>query len=89
MGGLARSGQQGQDKVLGALWCTSAGHRNASTVPRCSPKVNLGLWSVLGPYSVSERCCYGGRGVKLKNSWFYSLGVKTDFKETSKQKLTV
>lgn len=89
MGGLDRSGQQGQDKVLGVLWCPSVGHRNASTAPRCSPKVTLGPSSVLGLYSVSERCCLGGRGGKLKNSWFYSLSVKTDFKETSQQKLTV
>lgn len=35
------------------------------------------------------RGCHGGSGGKLNNSWFYSLSVKTDFKETSKQKLTV
>lgn len=62
VGGLARSREQGWDKVLGALWCPSAGHRKASTAPRCSPKVNLGPWSVLGPYSVSERCCHAGEG---------------------------
>lgn len=83
--------QQGWDNnviVLGVLWC-SAGHRNASTAPRCSPKVNPGPWLVLGPCSVPGRRCHEGRGARLKNSWFYSLTVKTDFKETSKQKLTV
>lgn len=59
MGGLARSGWRGWDKVLGVLWCPSAGHGNASTVPRCSPKVKLGPWSVLGPYSVPERLPWG------------------------------
>lgn len=59
MGGLARSGWQGWDKVLGVLWCPSAGHRNASTVPGCSPKVKLGPWSVLSPYSVPERLPWG------------------------------
>lgn len=37
---------------------------------------------------MSERICHGGKK-KLKNSWFYSVGEKTDFKETSEQKLTV
>lgn len=61
---------------------------NAPAALRHSPKVNLCPWLVLGAYFVSERCCHGGKK-KLKNSWFYSVSVKTDFKETSEQKLTV
>jgi len=59
-----------------------------SAAPRGSPNVNLHPWSVLGAYLVSERCCRGGGG-RLENSWFYSVSVKTDFKDISKQKLTV
>lgn len=50
-------------------------------------------WSwARGQFWVLIQClrgCHGGRGGKLNNIWFYSLSMKTDFKETLKQKLTV
>lgn len=58
------------------------------TAPRGSPKVNLHPRLSFGAYLVSERYCHGGKK-KLKNSWVYSVSAKTDFRETSEQKLTV